>query len=112
MDFKKGVGEFFKPKNSFSRAARLGGAALGFAGGGPQGASMGYELGDKLAGTWEDDGEDDGVGASDFLMRGKAPAGAAGGAGGIMNFFNRSGNGNSGIDLATILKLAQMSGGM
>lgn len=110
MDFKKGVGGFFKPKNAFSRAARFGGATLGFAGGGPQGASMGYDLGDKLAGTWEDKDEDGG-GVSSFLMRGKAPA-EAGNAGGILNLFNRSGNGNSGIDLSTILKLAQMSGGM
>lgn len=118
MGFKKSVGEFFKPRNMFSRGARIGGGAIGAAVGGPQGAQMGYGLGDSLASTWEKGGEEnEESGANDFFMRGKMPGGASG-AGGMMNFFSRKQQptgdlpGNAGIDFSTLLKLAQMSGRM
>lgn len=111
MSFGKSVGELFKPKNMFSRLARGGGAVAGGFMGGPMGAKMGYDIGDKVAGTWEDkDQEESGFG--NLFNKGKMPSfgGETQGTGfNFSNLFNR-GTDSNGIDLETILKLVQMAG--
>lgn len=115
MGFGKFMGEIFKPKNMFSRVARVGGGVLGAYLGGPQGAMTGYNLGDKLAGTFEKDGEDSN-GFGDIITKGKLPS-----FGGrqqrpdmfnLSNQFNRGtvSNEGTGVDIGTILNLLKMSG--
>lgn len=120
MAFGKKMGEFFRPRNIFSRGARVGGSALGGVAGGPEGAKMGYQLGDKLAGTWEkDDSEKSGF--ENMAMRGKM-SGMSGDSGSIMNLFSRNqnqapepsisfpGEQGGGADVMQILNLLKMSG--
>lgn len=57
MGIKKSFGSFFKPRNVFSRLARIGGTAAGAYMGNPM---MGYQAGDQLAGLWEKDSDGNG----------------------------------------------------
>lgn len=70
---KKGIGEFFRPRNQLSRGARIGGAAIGSMFGRPD---LGYKAGDMIADKWidKDSAKEQGP-IKGFIMRGEDPTG-------------------------------------
>ena len=109
--FKKDVGTFFRPRNAFARGARAGSAALGFSLGGPIGAKIGYQMGDKIAGTFENKHPEDSP-IKSFFMRGEIPGMSGGGSGNLFSSGSSGiGSGNSDDNLSILKFLSQLRGG-